>query len=66
VEVLVSGGIDSAALLAFYLRERFDVRALFVNFGQPAARQELRPARAVCNHYGVRLSIMTVRSAVTF
>ncbi len=66
VEVLVSGGIDSAALLAFYLRERFDVRALFVDFGQPAARQELRAARAVCKHYGVCLSIMTVRSPVTF
>ena len=66
VEVLVSGGIDSAALLAFYLRERFDVRPLFVDFGQPAAKQELRAARAVCKHYGVRLSIMTVRSRVSF
>ncbi|GAB4255231.1 MAG: hypothetical protein Kow00129_16130 [Thermoleophilia bacterium] len=66
MEVLVSGGIDSAALLAFYLRERFDVRPLFVDFGQPAAKQELRAARAVCKHYGVRLSIMTVRSQVTF
>lgn len=66
VEVLVSGGIDSAALLAFYLRERFDVRALFVDFGQPAAKQELRAARAVCKHYGVRLSTMTVRSQVAF
>jgi len=66
VEVLVSGGIDSAALLAFYLRQRFDVRPLFVDFGQPAAKQELRAARAVCRHYGVRLSIMTVRSRVAF
>lgn len=66
VEVLVSGGIDSAALLAFYLRQRFNVRALFVDFGQPAAKQESRAARAVCKHYGVRLSIMTVKSAETF
>jgi len=58
VEVLVSGGIDSAALLAFYLRERFDVRPLFVDFGQPAVKQALRAARAVCKHYSVRLSIM--------
>lgn len=66
VEVLVSGGIDSAALLAFYLRQRFKVRARFVDFGQPAARQESRAARAVCKHYGVRLSIMTVRSGAAF
>lgn len=29
--VLVSGGIDSAALLVFYLRHRFKARALFVD-----------------------------------
>ncbi|MGH9893866.1 MAG: 7-cyano-7-deazaguanine synthase [bacterium] len=64
VAVLISGGIDSTALLAFYLRERFDVRPLFVDFGQPAAKQELRAARAVCKHYGVHLSIMSLRSRV--
>lgn len=66
VAVLVSGGIDSAALLAFYLSQRFSVRALFVDFGQPAARQESRAAKEVCNHYGVDLSIMTVKSGATF
>jgi 7-cyano-7-deazaguanine synthase len=66
VEVLVSGGIDSAALLAFYVRRRFNVQALFVDFGQPAAKQELFAARAVCKHYGVRLSIMSVKSQAVF
>ena len=66
VEVLVSGGIDSAALLAFYLGQRFNVRALFVDFGQPAAKQESRAARAVCKHYDVRLTIMTVKSESVF
>jgi len=66
VEVLVSGGIDSAALLAFYLRQRFTVRALFVDFGQPAAKQESRAARSICKHYGVRFSIMTVKCGATF
>lgn len=66
VDVLVSGGIDSAALIAFYLRERYDVRALFVDFGQPAVKQELLAATAVCQHYGIPLSISTVRSQATF
>lgn len=66
VGLLVSGGIDSAALLEFYLRERFNVQPLFVDFGQPAARQELRAAKAVCKHYGVRLSIITVQSQAAF
>jgi 7-cyano-7-deazaguanine synthase len=66
VEVLVSGGIDSAALLAFYTRQRFGVRALFVDFGQPAAKQESRAARSVCKYYGVQLSIMTVKCGAAF
>jgi 7-cyano-7-deazaguanine synthase len=66
VVVLVSGGIDSAALLAFYLSKQFYVRPLFVDFGQPAAVQELRAARAVCKHYGVRLSVVTVRHQAAF
>lgn len=66
VDVLVSGGIDSAALLALYLRQRFSVRGLFMNFGQPAARQEERAARLVCKHYHVPLSIITVKCAAEF
>ncbi len=66
VTVLVSGGIDSTALIAFYLNQRFSVRALFVDFGQPAAKQESHAAKAICNHYGVDLSVMTVKSEATF
>ena len=66
VEVLVSGGIDSAALVAFYLRQRSNVRAMFVDFGQPAAKQESSAARAICRHYDIRLSIMTVKARVAF
>lgn len=66
VKVLVSGGIDSAALLAFYRRQRFNVQALFVDFGQPAAKQESLAARAVCKHYGVPLTITTVKSGAAF
>lgn len=66
VVVLLSGGLDSTAVLAFYLRERFEVRPLFVDFGQPARKQELRAASTVCKHYGVALSIMNVKSPVVF
>ena len=66
VDVLVSGGIDSAALLALYLRQRFSVRGLFVNFGQPAAGQEARAAKLVCKHYDVPLSTITVKCAAEF
>lgn len=65
-DVLVSGGIDSAALMAFYLRQNFDLRALFVDFGQPASKQELNAARSLCKHYGVPLSILTAKCDTTF
>ena len=66
VDVLISGGIDSAALLALYQSQRFIVRGLFVNFGQPAAKQEERAARLVCKHYRVPLSMITVKCAAEF
>lgn len=66
VQVLVSGGIDSAALLAFYLRQRFNVQALFMDFGQPAAKEESHAARLVCEHFGTQLSIMTAKCGAVF
>lgn len=66
VEVLVSGGIDSAALMAFYMRQDFDVRALFVDYGQPAAKQELNAVRSLCKYYGAPLSIFTAKCDATF
>ena len=53
-------------LLGFYLRQRFTARAVFVDFGQPAAKQESYAARAISKHYGVRLSIIKVKSKVAF
>ncbi len=66
VNVLVSGGIDSTALLAFYRSRRFSIRGLFVDFGQPAAKEEARAAKTVCGHYNVPLSTITVKCAATF
>jgi len=66
VDVLLSGGIDSAAAMAFYLRQDFDVKALFVDFGQAAAKQELGAARSLCNYYGAPLSVLTAKCGRSF
>lgn len=66
VDVLLSGGIDSAALMAFYLRQDFDVQALFVDFGQAAAKQELNAARSLCKYYSIPLSVFTARCGRSF
>ena len=66
VHVLLSGGIDSAAVMVFYLRQGFNVQALFVDFGQAAARQELKAARSLCKYYGVPLSVFTAQCGRSF
>ena len=54
--VLLSGGVNSAALLWAYS----DVAALFVNYGQPAAKQEYDAAKALCDLRGCKLRAVSV------
>jgi 7-cyano-7-deazaguanine synthase len=55
--ILLSGGIDSACLLALCAEQdrEEDVDALFVDYGQAAAGPERRAAVAVAASFGVRL-----------
>ena len=55
VSVLLSGGLDSAACVAFFREQRFDIEGVFVNYSQAAASWELNAARAVAQHYGIPL-----------
>ncbi|SRR6266568_5370672 len=59
VLVLLSGGIDSAATVAFYLEFGRAPAAVFVDYGQPARREEARAAAAVAAHFGIPLSVAT-------
>ena len=61
--VLLSGGIDSTSCLSFFLKRGFRVGALFVDYGQRAARMELRAARSVCRHFGVSLRVVILDGA---
>lgn len=51
--VLLSGGLDSAACVAFYIRRGFKVRTLHVDYGQSAAIQEDVASSAIANYYHV-------------
>lgn len=60
--ILLSGGIDSACLLALCAQQkRDDVDALFVDYGQAAAGPERRAAVEVAAWFGVRLREAQVR-----
>jgi 7-cyano-7-deazaguanine synthase len=50
--VLLSGGLDSALNLALACRYRRPVLGLTFDYGQRAARAEVRAARKLCRHYG--------------
>jgi 7-cyano-7-deazaguanine synthase len=56
VTVLLSGGIDSAACVAFYVAQKFNVSALFIDHGQKSARKENAAALAVSSHYSIPLA----------
>jgi 7-cyano-7-deazaguanine synthase len=56
VTVLLSGGIDSAACVAFYKEQRWKVRGFFVDYGQVAARREEHAAKAIASHFDIPLS----------
>lgn len=50
VLVLLSGGIDSAGCVAFYLKNDFSVSALFFDYGQLSAEMEYNAAQKI-SHY---------------
>jgi 7-cyano-7-deazaguanine synthase len=59
--VLLSGGLDSSANLALCADRDEPVLALTVDYGQRAFEPELRAARSLCEHYGVRHERLDLR-----
>ena len=53
--ILLSGGIDSSACVAFYLQQGFQVECFHLSFGQAASAPEHAAAERVARHYGCRL-----------
>lgn len=53
--VLLSGGIDSTACVAFLLAQGLRLEAVFVDYGQAAGMREGLAAVAVASHFGIPL-----------
>jgi 7-cyano-7-deazaguanine synthase len=58
--VLLSGGYDSSVALAALRDAGEQATALFADYGQPAAAEELRAAEAVSGRYDTALATMAV------
>lgn len=61
VLILLSGGIDSAALVAFYSTQQVPLLGLHVDYGQAASVPELNAARSIASHYAVTLQEVQLR-----
>lgn len=59
--ILLSGGLDSSANLAF--TEYFDEPSLAVtvDYGQRAAKPEIEAAKKLCDYYGIRHQILDLK-----
>lgn len=60
VIALLSGGIDSACLVAHSLKAGHPVDALFIGYGQPAEASERKSAEALAAHFNITLRIETI------
>lgn len=62
--VLLSGGIDSAACIRYYLDMDFLVKGLFIDYGQRARDNERKAATHIAKYYGItpdKLSLSPVK-----
>lgn len=51
--VLLSGGMDSALVLALAMDAGYDVAALHLNYGQRTELREQKAFEDICEHYGI-------------
>ncbi|MDX6608231.1 MAG: 7-cyano-7-deazaguanine synthase [Solirubrobacterales bacterium] len=58
--ILLSGGIDSACLLAERAARRLEPTALFVDYGQSPADRERSCSKSLAAHFGVKWSAVRV------
>ena len=57
----LSGGADSATLLARYLSSGYEAQGVFMDYGSKQNPLELRAAKALAAHYGIPLHVHDLR-----
>lgn len=58
--MLMGGGIDSTALVHFFLSQGHKVRGLHYDYGQPGAEGEKRAVKAVGEYYGLQIEFRSL------
>lgn len=60
----MGGGVDSTALIPFFLGQGFSVRGVHFDYAQPAAIMERKAAHAIAAHYGIELFTASVQPMI--
>jgi len=66
VVLLLSGGIDSAALLNFYIEQNEQVRCIHFNYGQPNKASELEAIKNISGRFGVEIEIINLSIPMSY
>lgn len=66
VIVLLSGGIDSAACVNYYLQNGFSPKGLFVDYGQLVKKKEYESAKKIASYYKINLDTIKVNTSNKF
>jgi 7-cyano-7-deazaguanine synthase len=57
---MIGGGIDSAALIAFYISRKANISAIHLNYGQPSFNGEHRSAIKLSKFYNIPLNTINL------
>lgn len=60
VLVLFSGGVDSTALVHFYLNNGYIVNGLHIQYGQKNKDSELKAVKEISDHYNIDVTIINL------
>ena len=66
VVVLFSGGIDSTGCIHYYLNHGFDVKAVFIDYGQIASIKEFQSAVNIAEYYKIKLDHLIFENSKVF
>lgn len=64
--LLLSGGLDSTAALAFLCSHGFEVETVFIDHGQLAREREYKASKAIARYYSVPYEALTFKHTAQF
>ena len=63
--ICCSGGIDSSALIYYYLEHNYDIAAIHFDYGHPAFREEKKALDAIGRYYQIQVIHGKLKPAIT-